>query len=144
MYINNFQIELDFYVINFYTNLDPCIIDGVASGTAIPGIAMAYSNSQYLGFFGYLHDYSNNYLTFFNGYFSTNQWYKIKWTVANNTMTGIITDIATGNVIYNESVSVLTVTTTPPTQILRIGNTQYAQNRAFHGYLRNFKLWKLN
>jgi len=144
-YFNNFQIELDFYVIAFNTYTDACIIDGIKSGTAVPGIAIAYSNTQSVGFFNHTKASGGEiYLKFSNSLFSLNKWYKIKWTVANNIMTGIITDIATGNVIYNNNISVLTITTTPLTQILRIGNTQYAQNRAFNGYLRNFKLWKLN
>ena len=134
-------------MINFATNPDPCILDGAKSGTTRPGIMINYSNTQQLAMFSYVYGTATGnelFLKFSNSLFSLNKWYKIKWTVANNIMRGIITDIATGNVIYNESVSVPTVFATPPTQILRIGNTQYSQNRAFNGYLRNFKLWKLN
>jgi len=146
-YINDFQIEIDYFPINLLNPANQQMIDGAAAGTQRPGIFIMHnpiSGSTPAGFYFTLIYTATSEVSVSipDTAWTLNRWYKIIWKNTNNLMTVTITDISSGTVIFNQNIATNTVGSTPLPN-LRIGQTQHTSNRSINGYLRNFKLYKL-
>jgi len=69
-------------------------------------------------------------------------WYKLVFRNSKNVFYAHVENMQ-GTILAQYTNTTATISTTQLT-LLRIGQTQHNSNRFFNGYLRNFKLWKLN